>query len=581
MQLLHLLQVSGLFRISLAISLILANGLLLPFIGLTAYELLSSIVGSDPPREKSLFEKNKEVSCAVFHIALSAAVFSMLGSVIERWITINGLDPTYYLEKTNNMVSTGVLSPKKHRRTSRDSDSKPSSTNSFRKPFAAIFLLLSWSASIAFGMLLVLYGKVRFLLFGEFLNVNDRSKLFQFASLLQIPHENMIVVSVFYVAFLFVPLLLLILSSAITLCCLLKIQSNAKKIESYGEAKVRSASSQKPTDVPLNHKLLQITRSTSRSERDLEGRRPSTRTNGTNDRRSSSRTERDERNSTSIAEYSHKMEHERQVTLNCQETALNGIQTDSIQVCSDPVPESSQATNAPLPPEWLKFSSLTRVRYSDNSAIQVVDLASSSVSVSIDSARCYFGETNETRSILIAFSTMSLFLLPLCALIAIDVFAGKNSIFQGQSYENIRAANEFFSTDIASSLGAGFVALYLLGGWLPFFLFYGTSDLFKKGAQRICCSKDIKGENEILHRQNSSYSNFAPGSSQRNSKRLRNGSTEETRNGKPSQHPRWSAKRIRSLDVEGWRPEERRPCDSMHENNLDIDERFELDNDDE
>ena len=565
------------FRISLGVSLAFASGLLLPFIALSGYELLSSDSDLVEP-EWSTFSRYKDVSCAIFHISLSSTVFSLLGSVIERWITISGLDPTDYLEKSSSMMST----PGKTRRRRRTEDSnKKKSDKCYRKCLVMIYLILAWTASIAFGILCVLHGKVRFLLFGEFLT--STPEVLQFSSLVQIPRDLMMIVTVFYIVFLFVPLIILILSSAVTLCYLFKIQSNAKKIDSYDEAKFRSASSIQPNqEVPLNHKLLQLTRSDSRTERD-DPRRLSTRLSR-DDRRSSTRTaDREERMSrnSAAAEYSHKTEHERQVTLNCQETELNGIQTDSIQVSSDPVAESNHESNAPLPPDWLKFSSLTTVRYSDNSAIQVVDLASSSVSVSIDSARCYFGETNETRSTLIVATTVSLFLLPLCALLAIDVFAGRNSIFREGTYEATLHNTQTFSPELSLSLGAGFLALFLFGGLLPFFLLHCTSRLFRKAAKRICCGKEKQDKKELVYRHQNTYSNYV--SNPKKNKKSKSVSSEADQNGNRDapRSSRWSTKRTRSLDIEGWRPEERPTSEAFPESRLDIDKRFELDENDE
>jgi len=486
-----------------------------------------------------------------------------------------------YLEKTNTMLSTPG---KARRRRRRSEESNKGKRKCYRKGLVVIYLMLAWAASIAFGMLCVLYGNVRFLLFGEFLTTDQ---VVQFSSLIHIPKDFMLLVSVFYIVFLFVPLIILILSSAVTLCYLFKIQSNAKKIDSYDEAKFRSASSVQPNqDVPINHKLLQLTRSGSRTEKD-DPRRLSGRLSR-DDRRSSTRTadreERASRNS-AAAEYSHKTEHERQVTLNCQETELNGIQTDSIQVSSDPVAESNHETNAPLPPDWLKFSSLTRVRYSDNSAIQVVDLASSSVSVSIDSARCYFGETDETRATLVVATTLSLFLLPLCALLAIDVFAGKDSIFrEGTDDATLDATlhnTNVYSPELPISLGAGFLALFLLGGLLPVILFYCTSKLFRKGTKRVCRGKKEQNQDELVYRHQNTYSNYV--SNPKKNKKSKSVSSEADQNGNKDapRSSRWSTKRTRSLDIEGWRPEERPTSDAFPESRLDIDKRFELDENDE
>ena len=506
----------------------------------------------------------------------------MLGSVIERWITIAGLDPTNYLEKSNKLIAA---SGKSRRRQAKRTNN--ASATCYRKCLVISYLVFTWAASIAFGILCYRFGKVRFLLYGEVLNPKEISRVFQFSSLIQVPRDFMIIVSVFYIVFFFVPLILLILSSAVTLFYLVKIRASAKKIDSYDEAKFRSASFAQPNqDVPLNHKLLQLTRNGSRTERD-DSRKLSTRLSR-DDRRSSTRTtdreERTSRGSTSVAEYSHKIEHERQVTLNCQETALNGIQTDSIQVSNDPVADSNHETNAPPPPEWLKFSSLTRVRYSDNAAIQVVDLASSSVSVSIDSARCYFGETNETRATLIVSTTLSLFLLPLCALLAIDVFAGKNSIFRPGVYDATLQNTDVFSPELASSLGAGFLAIFLLGGLLPFFLLYATSNLFNKGAKQVCCcaEKGKKPDSDILYRRQNSYSNYVSKIKRKN-KKTKSASNELKRNGNKDapRSSRWSNKRTWSLDIEGWRPEERPTSDAFPENRMDIDRRFELNENDE
>ena len=52
-------------------------------------------------------------------------------------------------------------------------------------------------------------------------------------------------------------------------------------------------------------------------------------------------------------------------------------------------------------------------------------------------------------------------------------------------------------------------------------------------------------------------------------------------NGSNSQRRLWSSKRPQSLDIEGWRPEERPTSDAFPENRLDIDRRFDLEEEDE
>ena len=572
-------QVSGLFRKSLAASLLLASALFLPFVGLVGYEMLSSHNPVKLLKETSAFHQFKLVACVIFHSTLSAAIFSMLGSVVERWITIAKLDPTNYLEKTGNLINND--SPGKRRKKSKDASVVTSNNKSHRKAWSIIYLIFLWLSSIAFGLVSIFYGNVKFFLYGEIIQGNAGS-----SSLVQIPNQTMIVMSVIYIIFVFVPLLLLILLSLVTFCYFLKTKSDAKKIDSYDEAKFRSTSCNSGhDDVPLNQKLLQLTTSNSHLEPREEPRRSSTRS----DQRKSqtSRLTDTDRNSVSLAEYSHKLEHERQVTLNCQETDMSGIMTDSIQASNDQAQEGNHESSAPPPPEWLKFSSLTRVRYSDNSPIQVVDLASSSLSVSIDSARFYFGEASETRATLIAYAFLTLCLLPLCAVLALDIFAGSNSIFKSSSAANdVADVLDIYVTGVSSSLAISSVALFIFGGSLLFFIFYATSELFNQGAKQMCCSKKDKAPQDFFLRQNSlaTTSGFLTSHKEiqrRSSQRSKTISVSENQNGTDVHRNQWTAKRSKHQDIDGWRPEERPTSDAIHENHLDIDKRFALDEDDD
>ena len=538
------------FRGSLGVSFILASVLLLLFIALSGYEVLYSNFDYKITHGINRLKIYKTVSCVVFHAALSASVYTMLGSVLERWIIIGGIDPANYLEKVNYLMN--APSNKLQRRST---DIELSTKKSKRRFFVITYLVFAWIASIAFGILTVVYCKVQFLLFGELYQFNHDETSFQFFLLLKMSIDTMTPTSIIYIVFLFFPLITLILCLSFTQWFLLRTNNKAKKLKSYKEAKLIAANG----ELPLNHKLLQITQSCNSRDEEREER---SETLGASPREERPR----------VAEYSHRMEHEQQVTLNCQETGLNGIQTDSIQVTVDPASDTEDAdAKAPLPPDWLKFSSISPSGYSDNPAVRVDDLANSSLAVSVDSARCFFDETSETRATLVVFSAVLLFTLPLCAVIAIDLYANGHSIFRRNS-NNSSLSGNLFNPMVTSSIGICALGIFLLGGVLPFMIFYCTSPLFQDASKRMCNSKNHDDDVGTLHHSLPSGSNL-----QKNSQStLRNGI--ET-NGSHSQRRLWSSKRPESLDIEGWRPEERPISDAFPENRLDIERRFQLGDD--
>lgn len=538
-------------------SFILASVLLLLFIALSGYEILYSGISYQTAPGIKRVEVYKMVSCILFHTILSVSIFSMLGSVVERWATMVKLNPADYLEKVNYLMNAPSNKLRK-----RSGDMRSDASKSKKKPIAVTFLVLTWVASIAFGVLMVVYCEVQILLFGELHQLDQKKSFIHFSLLLKFQDSKMFITSIIYIVFLFFPLLLLILCLLFALCSFIMSNHKAKQTDSYNEAKFKSLSNSN-VEFPLNHKLLQLTQSSNSKNEERDEIESSPRA-----------TPREEQ--PQVAEYSHRMEHERQVTLNCQESGLNGIQTDSIQVTVDPARDPNGANSkAPPPPEWLKLSSISRSRFSDNPAIQVVDLANSSLAISVDRARCYFGEANETRAVLIAYSAVAFFSLPLFAVIAIDVFASKHSIFRRNSNDGLIDGN-LFSSAVISSVGICTLALFLLGGILIFFVFYSTSVLLKSATKRICSSKNVDDDIQTMPNSFPSGSNLY-----RNGQSLSRNANPIDNNGSHFQRKLWSSKRPESLDIEGWRPEERPTSDAFPENHLDIDRRFALEEEDE
>ncbi|CAK8694628.1 unnamed protein product [Clavelina lepadiformis] len=410
--------IQSMFRTSMAFSGIFAGGLLLPFSGITIYNLLSSSAFSENVRhQRQQLAEFEKISCAFFHLTLSACIFSMLGAVGDRFYIMYNLNPFVYLEKNSKPVaiSSTPTKPGCKRSLSAITSLHGRKTSLYQK-LAVIYLVIVWCASVALAILSVTYGDIKFLLFGEELK-NNETPIASRAAFVTVSGNYFMEVMLIYLAFVFIPLLCLILLTAIVVAISFKLQSTTEGLDYYEEARMRSFS------LRTQRKLLQpclmgiSPQSTAKKESRIKPK------NGPD------------------ATFSHKAEHSQQVTSNCQESDVNGVATDCIQDEGDGNNIPLTDLKVPLPPDWIRFSSLKRT-YTRNSTVQVDDLAATSLTVPIDSSRAFFGELAETRATLITCAFVTLMLLPLCSLLAIDVFDVETETF-GQEIGDLNSTSEY------------------------------------------------------------------------------------------------------------------------------------------
>ena len=228
------------------------------------------------------------------------------------------------------------------------------------------------------------------------------------------------------------------------------------------------------------------------------------------------------------------------------------------------------------------FSSLKRT-YTRNSKVQVDDLATTPPAVPIDSSRAFFGELAETRATLITCAFVTLMLLPLCSLLAIDVFDVETETF-GQEIDDLNSTSEYLlSSHTAVNLAYVFAALFILGGTAPFFVLYYTSPTFRRGTKQILgirirfvenstskfdrrslhTSENIDDTSVVMKRASS-----VPDVQQRSQKR----------SSMQRERSRRVVRRSRSFTIGRWQPQPRPPSSTLDQNK-DIDARYAMDTD--
>ncbi|XP_018666961.2 uncharacterized protein LOC108949411 [Ciona intestinalis] len=478
------------FRIWLGICGLLSSCVLVPLIAVRTYYLLTSPLICDNSSDPRPNLGSMEYICSgLFHMIVSLHIYAMLGTVGERWFTLLRIEPVEFAAKRSkpNLVASDRLSIKRRDNFPEKRNPAPSGA---RGRFPVImYVLIACILSVTLGLLAVFIGKVRFLLFVEELL---GPKVYSNSALVGIAPSKSLSMTISYAVLIYTPILCLLVLLLLATYGLVATKKTVKQITAMKNAKNPNSNKSAIENYSMVD-LVPIKKSSSRKMR----------------------TKREPE-----ASYSHKAEHSQQVVLNCHETSLADIITDSIQIEEEPGSASRPSrieSLTPRPPSWLKNATL-ECRRPDSSPVKVNDPATTSTQAKSNCVTSIINEMKETKATLITVTVMCILILPLTVLLALDVAGSFGGIYSNnrmqltatrltvsQRIQNLTSpTNQTDSTPInrdghhviggiLTNIATVFLLMYIMSGFIHFVIFYLTSPSCRRGCRKTF---RCKGRNE-------------------------------------------------------------------------------------
>nr|XP_018666961.1 uncharacterized protein LOC108949411 [Ciona intestinalis] len=468
------------FRIWLGICGLLSSCVLVPLIAVRTYYMLTSPLVCDNSSDPRPNPGSMEYICSgLFHMIVSLHIYAMLGTVGERWFTLLRIDPAEFAAKRSkpNFVASDRLSIK--RRDNFPEKRNPAPSRARGRVPVIMYVLIACILSVTLGLLAVFLGKVRFLLFVEELmapNVYSNSALVGIALSKSLP------MTISYAVLIYTPILGMLVLLLLVTYGLVATKKTAKQITALKNAK-NPISNKSAIEHYSMVDLVPIKKSSSRKIR----------TKGESE-----------------ASYSHKAEHSQQVVLNCHETSLADIIIDSIQIEEEPGSASRPSrieSLTPRPPSWLKNMTF-ECRRPDSSPVKINDPATISTQAKSNCVISIFREIKETRATLITVTTMCILILPLAVLLALDVAGSFREIYSNNLIQltttrqsvSQRIQNLTLPTNqtgspinhdgyhviggILTNLATVFLSMFIMSGFIHFFIYYLTSPSCRRGCRK-------------------------------------------------------------------------------------------------
>jgi len=585
-------------RFSLGLSGIISSVLVIPTVAVSAYGVFSMPLGLNVASnsQEKLFVLIS-VSGTFWHLSVASTIYNLLGVVLERWITILRINPAEYLAKISHLVGEGQSNASKGRS---KKWSKTAAKHLRRLPIT-MFLIAAWFTSGALAVLSVVLPGVQFLLYGN-IHWNETVIFNSYRSYISVSGQGKRSIAIMYIFLLYVPTVCLVFAVALTTVIWRKRKSAAANLDSFEDgqaqayfAKQHHGRRKSSAKTPTENESSKFVESATLQNMATHSAQVNSITH-------------------SNAEYSHKLEHSAQVSANCQKTDLFNAATDCIQLHQDNNTKSPITTSIPLPPDLLRHPTFKRFNTS-SVPMNVPDLASTPLSVPVDSAQSFFGELSETKANLVTCTVNTMLVSPLLLLSALDVLSnlGNDStsstvvdsmrstspdnmgimpVIPGNSSYNSKTGilshsiattsatfrqnhyNSLSQTTLDMSLV--FLLLHVVGSLCPFFMLYKFSMIFRSGMKAACKCRRENTKSKV-----STDEQRRP-PAERNSRRSRRRSGfggaagRPTSNKKCLEKPRDSSIRLPPSQEERWIPKPQFRT-SYLDTRADIEERYDAD----